>query len=178
MSEVFARHRGLVVVGGAALISAGLMFAASAQNAPPAAPAATTAAPSGPSPSKQAIESRKAIYTLIGNYFRPFGAIVKGAAAYDEAEVAKRAARIVFLSGLVGENFPEGSNVGEPESKAKADVWSNRADFDKKLKDFQAHAEAFVEINAKEKGATDAWKAAVASLAQDCKGCHETYKVK
>jgi cytochrome c556 len=172
MSNIFSRHRDLILFGSAALISAGLVFAASAQNAPP------PTAPAAPSPTKQAIESRKAIYTLIGNYFRPFGAIVKGNAAYDEAEVAKRAARIVFLSGLVGENFPEGSNVGEPESKAKADVWSNRADFDKKLKEFQTHAEAFVEINAKEKGATDAWKAAVASLAQDCKGCHETYKVK
>jgi cytochrome c556 len=168
MSIIPVRHHGLVLFGSAALISIGLVFAASAQNAPSAAP----------SPTKQAVESRKAIYALIGNYFRPFGAVVKGNAAYDEAEVAKRAARIVFLSGLVSENFPEGSNVGEPESKAKADVWSNRADFDKKLKEFQAHAEAFVETNAKEKGATDAWKAAVASLAQDCKRCHETYKVK
>ena len=55
-------------------------------------------------------------------------------------------------------------------------MWSDHADFDKKLKDFQAHAADPAEVNAKEKGATDAFKAAVAALAQDCKGCHDTYK--
>jgi cytochrome c556 len=172
MFTVFGRHRRFVALGGASLLSVSLMFSANAQNAP--APSGSN----GPSPTKQAVESRKAIYTLIGNYFRPFGAIAKGNVAYDEAEVAKRAARIVFLASLVGENFPEGSNVGEPESKAKADLWSNRTDFDKKLKEFQEHAAILVDVNAKEKGPTDTWKAAVAALAQDCKGCHDSYKVK
>jgi cytochrome c556 len=140
-----------------------------AQNAAPPAP---------PSASKQAVENRKAAFTLVGNYFRYFGAVAKGNAPYDEAEATKRAARIAVLAGVVEESFPEGSNPGEPESKAKADVWSNRAEFDKKLKAFQADAQALIEVNGKEKGATDAWKASVAALAQDCKGCHETYKVK
>ncbi|WP_363352009.1 cytochrome c [Methylocystis echinoides] len=134
--------------------------------------------PTPPSPSKQAVENRKAAYTLIGNYFRYFGAVAKGTVPYDEAEATKRATRIAFLSGIVEDAFPEGSNVAEPDSKAKPDVWSNRADFDKKLKDFQAHAQALAETNAKEKAATDSLKTAIASLAQDCKGCHETYKAK
>lgn len=141
--------------------------------APPPPPAAA-----GPSPTKQAVENRKAAFTLIGNSFRYFGAVVKGAAPYNEAEATKRAARIVFLASFPGEYFPEGSNVGEPESKAKPDVWSDHADFDKKLKDFQAHAGNLVEVNAKEKAATDAFKSAVAAIAQDCKGCHDTYKAK
>ena len=104
--------------------------------------------------------------------------MVKGTTSYDEAEASKRAARIAFLASFPGENFPEGSNVGEPESKAKPDVWSDRADFDKKLHDFQEHAAALIEVNAREKGATDAFKTAVTTLGQDCKGCHDTYKVK
>jgi cytochrome c556 len=152
------------------LLVGGAVFASAfAQNAAPPAP---------PSASKQAVENRKAAFTLVGNYFRYFGAVGKGNAPYDEAEAAKRAARIAVLAGVVEESFPEGSNPGEPESKAKADVWSNRAEFDKKLKAFQADAQALIEVNGKEKGATDAWKASVAALAQDCKGCHETYKVK
>ncbi len=159
------------------LLAASLAVAAGAQEAP-APPPAPAAAGAGPSPTKLAIENRKAAFTLIGNAFRYFGAVAKGAAPYNEAEATKRAARIVFLASFPGENFPEGSNVGEPESKAKPDVWSDHADFDKKLKDFQAHAANLAEVNAKEKGATDAFKAAVAALAQDCKGCHDTYKAK
>ncbi len=160
----------------ALVMGAAVLASAQAQNAPAPAPAA--GAPAAPSATKQAVENRRAAYTLIGNYFRWFGAVAKGTAPYDEADAAKRAARIVTLANIVGENFPEGSNVAEPDSKAKPDVWSNRADFDKKLKDFQAHADTFVETNAKEKGATEGFKAAVAALAQDCKGCHETYKAK
>jgi cytochrome c556 len=168
MISVSPRVRRFAVAGAALFIGASIMMTAQAQNAQPA----------GPSPTKQAVENRKAGYTLIGNYFRWFGAASKGAIPYDEAEATKRAARIAFLSGIVGEAFPEGSNVGEPDSKAKADIWSNRADFDKKLKEFQTHAQALADTAAKEKGATDAFKAAVAALAGDCKGCHETYKAK
>lgn len=155
----------------ALLISGTIIATAQAQSPQPAPPAP-------PSASKQAVENRRASYTLIGNYFRWFGGVAKGAIPYDEAEAAKRATRIAFLSGIIEDAFPEGSNVGEPESKAKSDVWSNHADFEKKLKDFETHAQALVETNAKEKGPTEAFKAAVATLASDCKGCHETYKVK
>jgi cytochrome c556 len=171
MRQTSMSVRHVFQIGTALALSASVIVSASAQNAPPPGVG-------GPSPAKQAIENRKAIYTLIGNYFRYFGAVAKETIPYDEAEATKRAARIAFLSGLVDENFPEASNVGEPDSKAKADIWSNRSDFDKKFKEFQAHANALAEVNAKDKGATDAFKASVAALGQDCKGCHDSYKVK
>jgi cytochrome c556 len=171
MQMVKSHYRVYSLVG-ALLTGAAIVATAQAQSPQPATP------PAPPSVSKQAVENRRAAYTLIGNNFRWFGGVAKGAIPYDEAEATKRAARIAFLSGIVEDSFPEGSNVGEPDSKAKPDVWSNRAEFDKKLKDFQAHAQALAETTAKEKGATEAFKAAVASLAGDCKGCHETYKVK
>jgi cytochrome c556 len=158
----------------AAAMSILVIVSANAQNPPQAAAPRA----GGPSPAKQAVENRKAVYTLIGNYFRYFGGVAKGTIPFDETEARKRAARIAFLSGLVDENFPDASNVGEPDSKAKADIWVNRSDFDKKLKEFQAHASAFTEVIEKEKGATDAFKSAVAALGQDCKGCHDSYKVK
>jgi len=163
-------RRASVAIG--AVIALGAIAVANAQNAPSAGGGA------GPSPSKIAVENRKAAYTLIGNNFRWFGAVLKGTAPYDEAEAVKRAQRIAFLSALPGENFPEGSNPGEPDSKAKPDVWSNRAEFDKKLHEFQEHAAAFAETVSKEKGATEPFKAAVTALGQDCKGCHETFKAK
>lgn len=156
----------VVVLGSLAL--SGFMVASLAQNAPAA----------GPSPAKQAVENRRAAFTLIGNSFRWFGAVAKGAAPYDEAEAAKRAARIGFLAGQLDDEFPQDSNLGEPVSKATGDVWTNRAEFDKKLEKFKGDARAFQEAIAKEKGASDGFKAAVAALGQDCKGCHDTYKAK
>jgi cytochrome c556 len=171
MQNTSLRLHRAAAFGSAGVVLAAAIIAANAQSASPGAAA-------GPSPSKQAVENRRAIYTLIGNYFRYLGGVAKGAIAYDEADVTKRATRIAFLSGLAEENFSDGSNVGEPDSKAKADIWTNRADFDKKLKEFQAHAKILAEVSEKEKASTDAFKAAVVALGQDCKGCHDTYKVK
>jgi cytochrome c556 len=171
MQNTSWRLRRGAALGAASIALAAAIIAANAQSASPGAAA-------GPSPSKQAVENRRAIYTLIGNYFRYIGGVAKGAVGYDEAEVTKRATRIAFLSSLADENFPDGSNVGEPDSKAKADIWADRADFDKKLKEFQVHAKALAEVSEKEKASTDAFKAAVAALGQDCKGCHDTFKVK
>jgi cytochrome c556 len=159
-----SRARRIVVLGLATAIGAGAV-AVHAEGGPP-------------SPGKQAVHNRRAVYHLIGSSFRYLGAVAKGDAPYDGAEAMKRAQRILFLSGMVEENFPEGSNLGEPESKAKAEAWSNRADFNKKFKQFAADAATLAQVTAKEKGATEPFRAAVAALGQDCKSCHETYKIK
>ena len=145
-------------------LSAGIALSADAQQAPNAG--------------RQAVETRKAIFTLIGGNFRLFGDFAKGAAPYDAAEADKRLARLQILSDYLKEAFPESSNLGEPDSKARAEIWSSRADFDKKLADFQGHVAALVKVNASDKAATDGFKTAVAAVAQDCKGCHESYRAK
>lgn len=132
----------------------------------------------GPSPAKIAVENRKAEFTLIGNFFRWFGVVAKGGAPYDEAEAKKRADRIAYLAGLIDESFPEISNVGEPDSKAKPDIWKEKAEFDKKLAKFKEDVRILVETVGKEKGATEGFKTVVANLGQDCKACHDSYKAK
>lgn len=134
--------------------------------------------PAGPSPARQAIEVRKATYTLIAANFRPIGAVLQGKAEYDSAEIQKRATRVAFLAGLLNEAYPDVSNVGEPDTKAKAEIWSNRAEFDKRLKDFQEHLATLVAVSAKEKTAGDAFKTAAGAAAQDCKGCHDNFRAK
>lgn len=159
-----------LIFGGsfAVLLSAGFAVTASAQ----------TAAPSGPPPARQAIEARKAVFTLIAGNFKPIGEVLQGKASYDAAEVQKRATRVAFLSDLVGETFPEASNTGLPDTKAKAEIWTDRADFDKRVKLFREHAATLSQVAAKETTASDAFKAAAAAVGQDCKSCHEAYKVK
>jgi cytochrome c556 len=127
---------------------------------------------------RRAAEARKAIYTLIEAYFLPLGNVVKGSTRYDEAEVQKRVVRIAFLVNILSfnENYPDVSNLGKPDTNAMRDVWANRQDFEKKLKDFQDHVASLVQVNATEKGATDAFKAAVNAVAQDCKGCHDSFR--
>lgn len=167
MRKTSVMARRAMIFGGTLILSAGFVLSANSQTAP-----------AGLNAARQAVDERKAIYKLIGANFRPIGAILKGTAQYDAAAVQKSIDRVVFLSGFLDEAFPESSNLGDPETKAKADIWTNRADFDKKEKDFQAHALAFQKVNETEKGATEAFKTAANAVAQDCKACHDDFRLK
>lgn len=165
----------VLLLNSALLLGSVLSFSAHAQQA--AAPAALE-----PNPARKAIEVRKAVFTLIGNNFKPIGDTLQGKAQYDAAEIQKRATRVAFLADFVGEAFPEVSNTGLPDTKAKSEVWSDRAGFDKKVADFREHAATLVKVSATDlstsKAASDVFKTAAAAVGQDCKGCHEAYKVK
>lgn len=139
---------------------------------------AQQAAAPGPNPARQAIEARKAVFTLIANNFKPVGDTLQGKKPYDAIDIQKRAARVAFLSELIAETLPEVSNTGLPDTKAKPEIWSDRAGFDKKLNEFREHAATLAKVSATETTASDAFKTAAAAVGQDCKSCHEAYKVK
>jgi cytochrome c556 len=152
----------------ALVLGVGLAVSSVAQTPPPAA--------TPPSPASQAIAVRKAIYTLVGANFKPIGDVLKGTGTADSAELAKSATRVAYLSGLAQEAFPDISSSGD--TKAKPEIWTNRVDFDKRLKDFQTHAQALSQVAANEPSSSDAFKSAAGAVAQDCKGCHDNYRAK
>jgi cytochrome c556 len=170
-NRVKSKTIALLSARAALVLGVGLALSAAAQTPPAAAPAAAP-----PTPASQAIAVRKAIYTLIGANFKPIGDALKGTATYDSAELVKRATRVAYFAGLVQEAFPDVSSSGD--TKAKPEIWSNRTDFDKRLKDFQTHAQALVQVAANETPASDAFKAAAGAVGQDCKGCHDNYRAK
>jgi cytochrome c556 len=137
---------------------------------------AQTAPAPPPNLAKQAIENRKAVFTLIGNNFKPIGEILRGNATYESAEVGKYVTRVSFLTGFLVEAFPEVSKSGD--TQAKSEIWANRADFDKRAKDFSDHASALSQVVAQGGGNSDAFKTAARAVAQDCKGCHDNYRNK
>jgi cytochrome c556 len=177
MISQFLKPRRAALIGLTFAIGASCALVAHAQNA--AAPAQNAAAPAaaGANAGRQAADVRKSIFKLIGANFRPLGALLKDG-TYDAADVNKRITRVLFLSGLLNEAFPDISNIGEPDSKAKPEVWTNHAVFEKKLKEFQDHLVALSDVNEKEKGLTEPFKTALGAVAQDCKSCHDDFKLK
>ena len=153
-------------------LSLGGGFVAQAQNA--AAPAAAPA----PGQVRAAVEERRAVYKLIGANFRSLGALLKDDGKYDAADVNKRIDREVFLVGLSPDVFPDHSNVGEPDSKAKPEVWSKRADFDQAQKKLQVDLAALKTVNDRDQKLSESFKTALGTVAQDCKACHDDFKLK
>ena len=74
----------------------------------------------------------------------------------------------------LGDAFPEGSDFGE--TRAKASIWENMDDFNKKRGDAENAAGALVAaVAGGDKGATiEAFKA----LGGTCKACHQDYREK
>jgi cytochrome c556 len=153
----------------AATLMLGLGLSADAQTPPPAAsqaPSATAA--------QQAIKARKAVYTLIANSFGPLSTVAQGKAPYDNADALKRAERLSVLAAYVPDVFPEISNGGE--TKAKPEIWSNRADFDQRSKQLLDDANALLRTVKQDGKESDTFKNAVSTVAKDCKGCHDLYR--
>jgi len=177
MISQILKPRRAALIGLTLAIGAGCALVAHAQEAPAPAQAAAPAA-GGANAARQAVDVRKSIFKLIGANFRPLGALLKDGGPYDAADVNKRITRVLFLSGFLNEAFPEISNVGEPDTKAKPEVWTKHAEFEKQLKQFQEHLIALSDVNDKEKSFTEPFKTALGTVAQDCKACHDDFKLK
>lgn len=119
-----------------------------------------------------AIEARHEAMEGVGDAMMgPLAAIAKGEAPFDAAVVEKNA-------GIIAENlkkaatlFPEGSDKGDVETWAKAEIWSNSADFELKMQTARSQAEAL-------QGVTEeaAFRPALGKLGSSCKSCHQDYR--
>jgi cytochrome c556 len=102
--------------------------------------------------------------------FKPLRAIMVKEAPFDAAVVKKNATTILEKLKEAHGLFPEGSGGGE--SRAKPEIWTDKAGFDQAMKDAQAAAAAMAAV-------TDeaAFAAAFKTLGGSCKGCHDKYRL-
>jgi cytochrome c556 len=105
--------------------------------------------------------------------FGPMSAMAQGKMPYDAAEFATRAGRVAVLAPMLNEAYPAESQ-GVANSKLKPEMWSNRADFDAKLKDLVDRSATLAAVA--RGGDFEKSKAAFFDTANACKACHEKYK--
>jgi cytochrome c556 len=102
--------------------------------------------------------------------FKPLRAIAVKEAPFDAAVVKKNATTILEKLKEAHGLFPEGSGGGE--TRAKAEIWSDRAGFDQAMKDAQAAATAMGAVTEEA-----AYVPAMKALGGSCKGCHDKYRL-
>jgi len=85
----------------------------------------------------------------------------------DPVENAMKAK--MLLDGML-ELFPEGS----AEYRAKANIWTDWAGFEKSMMETQARADDLVA--AAKSGGLDAARAALGPMGKTCKACHDEYR--
>ena len=119
------------------------------------------------------IETRQAIMKSVGAAAKVSGEMVKGEIPFH-ADIANSTLATFAAAGKSFHTFfPEGSETGN-DTEAKATIWENMDGF---LAINDKSADAAVRAIAAEPADLDAFRAAFGSVAENCKACHEEYRV-
>jgi cytochrome c556 len=140
-----------------------------AQTPPPAAAA-------GPTPAERAIEYRQAVYKIVAANFQPLAQAAQGKAEFKPETATKNAQRLAQIATFVGDAFPDVSKEGK--TRALPAIWTQRAEFDAIVKDFVAHTKNLSDVVENSSSAGDELKAAVTTVGNDCKTCHDKFRSK
>jgi cytochrome c556 len=117
------------------------------------------------------IKERQEIMKKTNDDTKVLTAMAKGEAPFDAAKAQALLSGIEERTKKAATLFPDDSKTGE-KTRAKAEVWQKKADFDAKMAEF-------VKVTAESKAKTssaDAFKAAFPSVIKSCDNCHETYR--
>jgi len=132
--------------------------------------------PAQPTPAEKAIEYRQAVYKVVAANFQPLAQLAQGKAEFQPQAARVNAERLAAIAGFVGDAYPDISREGN--TRAKAEIWSNRTAFDQRVAEFNEHARELAAVTARSDSVGPELKAAVAAVGNDCKGCHEKFRSK
>lgn len=119
---------------------------------------------------------RQSWFALIAFNFGPMTAMVKGDMPWQENLMASYADQLAALVTLdVMRGFPDGSDKGT--TRAKPEIWQDKADFQKKLDDLKAAVNA-LQVVAEQGTDRKAIAEQVGAVGKACKACHDDYKSK
>ena len=117
-----------------------------------------------------AFHDRHMAMEAVGDAMKSLGAIAKKQAPFDAAVVKASATTIADNLKKAQGLFPAGSGGGE--SRAKPEIWSDAAGFEKGMKDAQAAAVALQSVSDEA-----AYGPALGALGGNCKSCHDKYRI-
>lgn len=123
--------------------------------------------------SENIIKYRQAVMKSQGGHMAAAAEIVKAKVDFA-SDLAYHAAALAASTKGLARLFPAGSDFGE--TRAKAEIWSKRSEFDKAANDAEKAGSAFLAaVSADDKAAIGK---AFGDLAEACKGCHKRFREK
>ncbi|MCP5327758.1 MAG: cytochrome c [Steroidobacteraceae bacterium] len=128
----------------------------------------------GSKEAEAAIKYRQAVYTVIFNNFGPMGAMASDKMPFDAARFRRHAGRVASVAAIAPDTFPEISKDGN--TRAKPEIWTNKAEFDQMMADFLNKAAALATVS-RTAASVDDVKAAFGAAAGTCKTCHDKFRV-
>jgi cytochrome c556 len=118
----------------------------------------------------EAFHERHMLMEGVRDAMKPLGAIAKKEAPFDAAVVKANATTIADNLKKAQSLFPAGSGGGD--SRARPEIWTDAAGFEKALKDAHAAAVALQSVSDEA-----AYRPALGALGASCKNCHDKYRL-
>lgn len=121
---------------------------------------------------ENAIKYRQSAMFMMAQNFGRVAGMASGKMPFDAKVAADSAAVAEFMSRLPWEGFGPGTDVGK--TRAKPEIWTNKAKFDDYAKKMQAEM-AKLAMAAKS-GNLDGIKLAVKATGAACESCHDDFQ--
>lgn len=119
------------------------------------------------------IKLRRAAYQLMNLNFESLEQMAENKKPFNKDEAARNAEFVALLATVPKGFFGEGT---DKDTRAKPEIWKNRADFDAKMDKMVGEA---AKLPAAVKGGdTAAFRKQVNDTAEACKACHDEYRAK
>jgi cytochrome c556 len=116
---------------------------------------------------------RQSYFAIVGMTFGPMGDMVKGDIEWNGEQFAAWASDLAAVSSVTVERgFAAGSDKGK--TRARPEIWDNKADFEEKLGNFRMQAAKLAEVAAT--GDRQAIAGQFRQTGGACKACHDNYK--
>ena len=115
------------------------------------------------------IDERQDVMKSNGDAMKALSAIAKNEAPFDPAVVRESGETIAAGLTEAKDLFPEGS--GEGDTRAKPEIWQDKADFNRRLDETIAAAQALAGVTEQAN-----FLPALAELGNSCTACHDQYR--
>jgi cytochrome c556 len=119
------------------------------------------------------IKQRQELMKENGRSAKGAGEMIKGEAVFDPATAATIFTEMHDVAMEFGDYFPEDSKTGEDTEAAPA-IWERPAEFQAALVKFQEDTQAAIDSAPQD---VEAFRQAFGRVAENCKGCHEEFRI-
>jgi cytochrome c556 len=123
-----------------------------------------------------AIKYRQSSLFVMAQNFGRVAAMAQGRVPFDAKVAADSAATAEFMSKLPWAAFGDGTDKGSIPTRAKAEIWTDKAKFNEYAEKMQSEMSKF-NVAAKT-GNLDNIKAALGAVGGSCKACHDSFQSK
>lgn len=120
-------------------------------------------------------ETRQAVLKVIGWNIAPLGAMAQGRIPWDDALFARNAERIAWMTTMIPDAFRADTREHALETEALPGIWEDYARFETLAANAQRSAEHLAKVA--QDGDKDAAREAVGALIDDCRACHDDFRL-